>query len=74
MRRLILVTLFLTGCVGVVGPRQRAAMTDPVDDRNLTIEEQMRKSRDRLAYPDQIPTVEAPRTALDPPDQNRNGR
>jgi hypothetical protein len=74
MRKLILVALLLTGCLGVVGPRQRAGMKDPVDDRNLTIEEQMRKGRDRLAYPDEIPSVEAPRTALDLPDTNRYGR
>jgi hypothetical protein len=74
MRKLILIALLLTGCLGVVGPRQHARMKDPIDDRNLTVDEQMRKGRDRLAYPDEVPTVEAPRTALDPPDTNRYGR
>jgi hypothetical protein len=74
MRNLILVgVLVLAGCQGVVGPFQRARMKDPVDDPSLTIAEQMRKGRDRLAYPDEIPTVEAPRTALDP-EINRTGR
>jgi hypothetical protein len=75
MRKLILVgVLVVAGCQGVVGPFDRARMQAPVDDPRLPISEQMRNGRDRLAYPDQLPTVEAPRTALEPPETDRYGR
>jgi hypothetical protein len=75
MRKLILVSmLLLTGCSGVVGPRQRAALRDPVDDKSLTMDEQARKARDRLPLPDDAATPDTPRTGMDPPGFNRNGR
>jgi hypothetical protein len=75
MRRLLLLAvLALCGCQGVVGPFGRGPIPDRVDDPRLTIAEQERKGRDRLAYPDEAPTVEAPRSALDPPQTNRYGR
>jgi hypothetical protein len=75
MRKLLLLGLLaLPGCQGVVGPFQRSQLRDPVDDPRLTIPEQMRKGRDRLAYPDEPPSVEAPRSALDPPETYRYGR
>jgi hypothetical protein len=64
----------LAGCVGVVGPRQRSLLPDPVDDPALTLGEQARKARDRLAYPSPLPTAEPPRTALDPYASDRYGR
>jgi hypothetical protein len=74
MRKLMLAgILVLTGCQGVVGPFQRARMKDPVDDPRLTINEQQQKARERLAYPEDVPGAEAPRT-MEPPDTNRYGR
>jgi hypothetical protein len=74
MRKLILVgVLLLAGCQGVVGPLDRARMKGPVDDPRLPISEQMRNGRDRLAYPDDVEPVEAPRS-LEPPATNRYGR
>jgi len=58
MHRLLLVgVLVLAGCQGVVGPVQRTAITDPIDDRRLSIDEQKQRERDRLALPDASPTV-----------------
>jgi hypothetical protein len=52
MRKLILLgVLFLAGCQSVVGPfGYRRPLR--VDDPNVPIEEQERRGRDRLAYPD----------------------
>jgi hypothetical protein len=52
MRKLILLgILLLAGCQNVVGPLgYRRPLR--VDDPNLTIEEQQRRGRDRLALPD----------------------
>jgi hypothetical protein len=75
MRKLIVLgTVLLTGCVGVVGPFKRASLQDPVNDRCLTIQEQERKARDRLAIPDNTATTDAPITGLDPPSIYRYGR
>jgi hypothetical protein len=75
MRKLLAAGLLvLAGCQGVVGPFQRAQLRDPVNDPSLTLGEQAKKSRDRLAYPEDLPTVEAPKTALDLPETNRYGR
>jgi hypothetical protein len=74
MRKCFLVGIvMLAGCQGVVGPRERTRMKDPVDDPRYTITEQERRGRDRLAYPEHIPAAEPPRTALDPP-ADRYGR
>jgi hypothetical protein len=65
MRRLIFAgLLFLTGCQNVVGPFQHR---DParVDDPLLSISEQKRLGRDRLAFPEESPKV-APPTYVDP--------
>ena len=53
MRKGILMgILFLTGCQNVVGPLEyRTPMR--VDDPRLSIAEQQRRGRDRLALPDQ---------------------
>jgi hypothetical protein len=66
MKRLILTVLvFLAGCQSVVGP---FGHRDPkrVDDPGLTIAEQQRLGRDRLALPEQSRTV-APQTLADQP-------
>jgi hypothetical protein len=63
MHRAILVGFLLlaAGCQGLVGPRERRDNPVRVDDPRLTIPEQERKGRDRLALPEWSPTV-APRT------------
>jgi hypothetical protein len=69
MRRLIVLgLLLLVGCRSVVGPFEHR---DPqrVDDPLLSIGEQERRGRDRLALPEQSVTV-APRTDVNFP----NGR
>jgi hypothetical protein len=73
MRKVLLLgVLALSGCQGVIGPFGRSPQK--VDDPRLSIAEQMRNGRDRLAYPDEAPSVEAPRSALDPPETYRYGR
>jgi len=58
MHRLLLVgVLVLVGCQGVVGPVKRTAITDPIDDPRLSIEEQKQRERDRLALPDSSPAA-----------------
>jgi hypothetical protein len=69
MRRFIVLGLILlAGCRSVIGPFEHR---DPqrVDDPLLTIGEQERRGRDRLALPESSPTV-APRTDVNFP----NGR
>jgi hypothetical protein len=66
LRRFIILAVFLTaGCRSVIGPFEHR---DPqrVDDPRLTIGEQERRGRDRLAMPDQSPAV-APNTQVDYP-------
>ncbi len=63
-RTLCLVVLFLVGCQGVVGPREHRFDPVQVDDPRLTIEEQKRLGRDRLALPEQSRTI-APRAYSD---------
>lgn len=63
-RTLYLALLLVVGCQGVVGPRQRPPAALQVDDPNLPIAEQKRLGRDRLALPEQSPTV-APRAYSD---------
>jgi hypothetical protein len=66
MKRLMLAALvFLVGCQSTIGP---FAHRDPkrVDDPHLTIPEQERLGRDRLALPEQSRTV-APQTLADQP-------
>jgi hypothetical protein len=73
MRTVVLVGVLLAGgCQGVVGPLQRYQTRDPVDNPCLPVDEQMRRGRDRLAYPDQLPTVNPPETGLDPRTNLRN--
>jgi hypothetical protein len=70
MRRLLLLgTLLLAGCQNLVGPF-RARGPERVDDPLLTINEQQRRGRDRLALPVESPTV-GPRTEQ---LQGTNGR
>lgn len=57
MRRwLILVVLTASGCCGVVGPLE-PRLTTRVDDPCVTIGEQERRSRDRLALPEWNPAI-----------------
>ncbi len=67
MRRIIVAGLtFLAGCQGVVGPAQRACLTDPIDHPCLTVPEQQQRARERLALPQDSPLV-GPRTDADQP-------
>jgi hypothetical protein len=63
-RTLCLIVFFLVGCQGVVGPRERPPAALQVDDPRLSIPEQKRLGRDRLALPEQSPTI-APRAYSD---------
>ncbi len=63
-RTLYLVVLLLVGCQGTVGPRERRGDPTPVDVPTLPIDEQKRRGRDRLALPEQSPTI-APRAYSD---------
>lgn len=52
-RTLYLVVLFLIGCQNIVGPRERRADNNKrTDAPGLTISEQKRKGRDKLALPE----------------------
>jgi hypothetical protein len=66
-RLLLLTALLLTGCQNLVGPFQ-PRKPERVDDPLLSINEQQRRGRDRLALPEEGATV-APSTGLQPPDQ-----
>jgi hypothetical protein len=73
MRRLLcLGVLLLAGC-HLVGPRERRGLTDRVDDPHLTLDEQERRARDRLALPDQSPNL-GPRTYMEYPGSGPTGR
>jgi hypothetical protein len=62
MRKLYLgCVLFLAGCSNVVGPFEHRK-PERVDDPLLSIYEQQRRGRDRLALPDE--SVLAPRTGV----------
>jgi len=50
-KQFLLGILLLSGCQNVVGPLDYRRPVR-VDDPNLTIEEQQRRGRDRLALPD----------------------
>lgn len=52
MRRILILCVFLAGCQGVSGPFQPRSPVR-VDDPSLTISEQERLSRSRLALPDE---------------------
>jgi hypothetical protein len=65
MRQILYLTvLFVVGCQGVVGPRERRCDPRPVDNPCLPIEQQKRIVEDRLALPEISPTV-APRAYSD---------
>lgn len=67
MRQVVLLgVLLLVGCKGVEGPLYRRDHPVRVDDPHLTIEEQKRLERERLALPDSSPNV-GPPTYLQPP-------
>jgi hypothetical protein len=67
MRRLFLVALLgLAGCQGVVGPLQRRGINDPIDHPCLTTDEQARRARDRLPFPDTSPATGPPTGAEEP--------
>jgi hypothetical protein len=68
MVRLVLVgVLFLTGCHNINGPFQ-PRKPERVDDPLLSINDQARRGRDRLALPEEGATV-APSTGMQPPGQ-----
>jgi hypothetical protein len=58
-RTLLVVLLLLGGCRSVVGPFEHRS-PQRVDDPLLTIPEQERRARDRLALPDQSPAAAIP--------------
>ena len=67
MRRLLLpCVLLVAGCTGVEGPRFHRANPQQVDGPCLTLEEQKRRKRDRLAVPEDSPNV-GPPTYFNPP-------
>lgn len=67
MRKLILAgALFVAGCQNVIGPFQ-SRPPQRVDDPLVSIGEQQRRGRDRLALPEDQ-TGMAPRTFTDRPD------
>ena len=55
-RSWILVFLLLAGCQNVRGPLQQQP-TSRIDDTRLPISEQQARGRDRLAFPDDSPSV-----------------
>ena len=60
MRRILLTAvLLLAGCQNVLGPFA-PRKPERVDDPLLTISEQQRKGRDRLALPEESPNVAPP--------------
>lgn len=63
----LLGVLLLVGCKGVEGPLYRRDHPERIDDPRLTIEEQERRERNRLALPDSSPNV-GPPTYLQSPD------
>ncbi len=66
MRQLFLLGILLcAGCQGVLGPFA-PRKPERVDDPLLTIGEQQRRGRDRLALPEESRTV-APRTGTERP-------
>jgi hypothetical protein len=56
----LLCVLLLVGCEGVVGPRVHRDNPVRIDDPRLTIDEQQRRERDRIALPDSSPNVGPP--------------
>jgi hypothetical protein len=65
MRRIMcLGVVLLAGCQGVVGPREHRDTPIQVDNPCLTIPEQQRLGRDRLAIPEMNTNI-APRTYVD---------
>jgi hypothetical protein len=70
MSRLCLLSiLLLAGCQSIIGPRERRDNPQQVDDPRLSIQEQERRGRDRLALPESSGDL-VPRTNTFP---NRNG-
>jgi hypothetical protein len=66
MRHCVLVgVLLLAGCQNIVGPFQPRG-PERIDDPLLSINEQQKRGRDRLALPDDSPTV-GPTTGLEVP-------
>jgi hypothetical protein len=66
MRRLFIVSILLfAGCQSITGPFEHRK-PERVDDPLLSITEQQRRGRDRLALPEEAATV-TPRTGVQPP-------
>jgi len=68
MRRLLVVfgLLLLAGCQNLTGPRARREDPIKVDEPRYNVGEQLRRSRDQLAFPDQSGSL-APRTYAEIP-------
>jgi hypothetical protein len=64
-RTLLLGFLLLAGCQNIVGPFQPRS-PERIDDPLLSINEQRMRGRDRLALPDDSPSV-GPTTGLEVP-------
>lgn len=71
-RYILLGVLLLAGCQNLVGPFA-SRKPERVDDPLLTISEQQRRGRDRLALPDESANV-APRTGTGMPPLGSPGR
>ena len=56
MRRLVILLVLLAGCQGVIGPREPRQPVR-IDDPRVSIAEQERRGRDRLALPDATPLL-----------------
>jgi hypothetical protein len=73
MRRFCLISvLLLAGCQGVQGPFAHRQNPVKVDDPRLTLEEQKRLERDRLALPQESQSIGPPTYLQSPgaPDPN----
>jgi len=64
------VLLLLAGCQNLEGPRARRADPVRVDNPHLTIDEQERLGRERLALPQESPTVGPPTYQKSPFDRS----
>ena len=64
---LIVAVLLLSGCQNIVGPFE--PREGRVDDPLLSISEQQKRGRDRLALPDDSPAV-GPNTGLEVPSSH----
>jgi hypothetical protein len=67
MRWIVLVALLSVGCQGIEGPLAHRASPEWINNPCLTIAEQEKRGRDRLALPEPSNDI-APRTYAEFPD------